>query len=179
VNTLTLVAPFLPLLAFGQTARTWHQVTDNFEASNYTLKSARLNINGARAVEITAHLRPNPTKVDQINPFSDANPIHWRPGYPPFAAIGYLGISTTTSGNSVFPARANPTDIGADTFCSAPARSGLGVHTAAGWNLPACRSERWCHAVGQHAGNYLWPQTWSTGNGQCSRLIDHCGAVGK
>lgn len=51
----------LPLATLsGQTALTWEQVRDKFEAVNPTLKAAQLNIDESRASEITAYLRPNP-----------------------------------------------------------------------------------------------------------------------
>ena len=56
-----------------QTALTWQQIKDKFEASNPTLKAAKLNIDESRAAEITAYLRPNPdfsVGFDQINPFT-------------------------------------------------------------------------------------------------------------
>src|ERR1700753_3193439 len=100
VKTLILIAPLLPALAFGQTALTWQQVKDRFEASNATLKAAKANIDEARAGEITANLRPNPTLTttfDQMTPFSEVNsPSTGTPGYRPFsyalpfASIGYL-----------------------------------------------------------------------------------------
>jgi outer membrane protein, heavy metal efflux system len=50
--------PVAPLSA--QTAFTWQQIKDKFEAANPTLKSVQLNIDESRAAEITAYLRPNP-----------------------------------------------------------------------------------------------------------------------
>ena len=44
----------------AQTAFTWQQIKDKFEAANPTLKAAQLNIDESRAAEITAYLRPNP-----------------------------------------------------------------------------------------------------------------------
>ena len=44
----------------GQTALTWQQVEDRFEAANPTLRAAQINIDESRAAEITAFLRPNP-----------------------------------------------------------------------------------------------------------------------
>ncbi|HLN00745.1 MAG TPA: TolC family protein [Bryobacteraceae bacterium] len=46
--------------ALAQTAFTWEQIKDRFEATNPTLKAAQLNIDESRAAEITAYLRPNP-----------------------------------------------------------------------------------------------------------------------
>lgn len=44
----------------AQTALTWQQVKEKFEASNPTLKAAQASIAESRASEITAHLKPNP-----------------------------------------------------------------------------------------------------------------------
>jgi outer membrane protein, heavy metal efflux system len=69
-----LVALLLPVAAFAQTALSWQQIKDKFEASNPTLKSAQLNIDESRAAEITAYLRPNPgftfaTDGTQLSPY--------------------------------------------------------------------------------------------------------------
>src|SRR5580658_3982379 len=55
-----LVAGLLPAANFAQTAYSWQQIKDKFEAANPTLKAAKLNIDESRAAEITAYLRPNP-----------------------------------------------------------------------------------------------------------------------
>ncbi len=55
-----LGASLLSTTLFAQTALTWSQVKEQFEASNPTLKAAQLNIDESRAAEITAFLRPNP-----------------------------------------------------------------------------------------------------------------------
>jgi cobalt-zinc-cadmium efflux system outer membrane protein len=68
-----LIALFLPLIASGQTALSWQDVKQKFEASNPTLRAAQLNIDESRAEEITAFLRPNPnigTGLDQVVLFS-------------------------------------------------------------------------------------------------------------
>ena len=44
----------------AQTAFTWQQIRDKFEAVNPTLRAAQLSIDESRAAEITAYLRPNP-----------------------------------------------------------------------------------------------------------------------
>jgi outer membrane protein, heavy metal efflux system len=44
----------------AQTALTWQQIKEKFEAQNPTLKAGQLNIDESRAAEITAYLRPNP-----------------------------------------------------------------------------------------------------------------------
>jgi len=46
--------------AAAQTALTWQQIKDKFEAVNPTLKAAQSSIDESRAEEITAYLRPNP-----------------------------------------------------------------------------------------------------------------------
>ncbi len=98
MKKLILIASFLPALALGQTALTWQQVKEKFEAANPTLRAAQFNIDEARAGEITAFLRPNPTltgTADQIDPFSNVpSPANGSPGYRPFAyALPYASFS--------------------------------------------------------------------------------------
>jgi cobalt-zinc-cadmium efflux system outer membrane protein len=73
----------------AQTALTWQQIKEKFEARNPTLKAAQLNIDESRAAEITANLRPNPDitgSIDQINPFAtQPSPNGSSSGYRPFA----------------------------------------------------------------------------------------------
>lgn len=124
VKKLILIVPFLPGIAFGQ-ALTWQQVKDKFEASNQTLKASQLNINEARAGEITANLRPNPTLTgtfDQINPFANAiSPSTGTPGYRPFAyalpfaSIGYMHERNHQRELRLASARKS-TDIAAESF---------------------------------------------------------------
>ena len=57
---LVLASGLLPAAVPAQTALTWKQVREHFEASNPTLKAAQLNIDESRAAEVTAFLRPNP-----------------------------------------------------------------------------------------------------------------------
>jgi len=77
----------------AQTAFTWQQIKNKFEAANPTLKAAQLNIDESRAAEITAYLRPNPDLTvsadgTQLTPYEGI--------YRPFAgtqispAISYL-----------------------------------------------------------------------------------------
>jgi cobalt-zinc-cadmium efflux system outer membrane protein len=75
-----LIAGSLPAPVFAQTAFTWQQIKDKFEAANPTLKAAQLNIDESRAAEITAYLRPNPdfafsTDGTQISRYEGV----WRP----------------------------------------------------------------------------------------------------
>lgn len=68
-----LSAALLAPAVFAQTALTWQQTKEKFEASNPTLRAAQLNIDESRAEEITAFLRPNPsigTGLDQVVLFS-------------------------------------------------------------------------------------------------------------
>jgi cobalt-zinc-cadmium efflux system outer membrane protein len=78
------VAAALGNCGFAQTALTWQQVRDKFEAANPTLGAGRIGIDESRAQEITAYLRPNPTLTliaDQIDPFSGG------PAHGPFAYL--------------------------------------------------------------------------------------------
>ncbi len=75
--------------AFAQTALSWQQVKEKFEAANPSLKAAQLNIDESRAAEITAFLRPNPgftfsTDGTQIVPYGVTG--IWRP----FAGTQFL-----------------------------------------------------------------------------------------
>ena len=84
----------------AQTAFSWQQIKDKFEAANPTLKAAQINIDESRDEEITAFLRPNPELTgtfDQINPFTTQPPPNGGPSiYSPFAfalpsgSISYL-----------------------------------------------------------------------------------------
>ena len=63
-----------------QTALTWPEVRDRFEAANPTLQAARIGIHVSQADEITAGLRPNPQftfTADgfQLTPYAGV----WRP----------------------------------------------------------------------------------------------------
>jgi outer membrane protein, heavy metal efflux system len=74
------IAPFCLTAAFGQTALTWQQVKEKFEAANPTLKAAKLNIDESRAEEITAYLRPNPDFTFTADGFQiSPNQGVWQP----------------------------------------------------------------------------------------------------
>jgi cobalt-zinc-cadmium efflux system outer membrane protein len=98
IAILIATIPIATLTA--QTAFTWQQIKDKFEAANPTLKAAQLNIDESRAEEITAYLRPNPDLTagfDQINPFTTQPPPTGGANvYSPFAytepsgSISYL-----------------------------------------------------------------------------------------
>jgi cobalt-zinc-cadmium efflux system outer membrane protein len=64
----------------AQTAVSWQQIKDKFEAANPSLKAAKMNIDESKAAEITAYLRPNPgfsfgTDGTQLTPYGGV----WRP----------------------------------------------------------------------------------------------------
>jgi cobalt-zinc-cadmium efflux system outer membrane protein len=65
---------------YAQRALTWQEVRDRFVASNPTLSAAQLNVDEARAQEVTAYLRPNPELTfaqdgTQLTPYQGV----WRP----------------------------------------------------------------------------------------------------
>jgi cobalt-zinc-cadmium efflux system outer membrane protein len=73
-------------------AFTWQQIQKKFDAANPTLRAGQLNIDEAKANEITAYLRPNPDltiSLDQFDPFS---PFPYRPAtnLQPGVAASYL-----------------------------------------------------------------------------------------
>ena len=73
-----LLAGCLQHNLFAQTVYTWQQIKDKFEATNPTLKAARVSIDESRAQEITAYLRPNPEfsiTADQIGHNTTSNPF--------------------------------------------------------------------------------------------------------
>jgi len=72
---------------FAQTALTWQQVRDKFEAANPTLMAGRINIQESKAQEVTAYLRPNPgmtASFDQLDLFT---PNPYRPFQYTFPSI--------------------------------------------------------------------------------------------
>ena len=87
------------LLIFGlepwaraQEAWTWEKVRDRFELNNPTLQASRLNIDESKALEVTAHLRPNPNLAitgDQIDPFGGPPHGSWA-YFEPVASVSYL-----------------------------------------------------------------------------------------
>jgi cobalt-zinc-cadmium efflux system outer membrane protein len=71
---------------------TWEQIRQKFDAANPTLQAGQLNIDEAKANEITAFLRPNPAlsvSLDQFDPFT---PSPYRPltNLQPGIAASYL-----------------------------------------------------------------------------------------
>ena len=84
-----VVGSFPPTTVWAQTAFTWGQIKEKFEASNPTLQAAQMNVIESRAAEVTAFLRPNPdfsTSIDQIAPFStQPSPVSNNQVYRPLA----------------------------------------------------------------------------------------------
>jgi outer membrane protein, heavy metal efflux system len=90
---LILIAGCLPGSAPAQTAYTWRQIQEKFDATNPTLKAAQLNIDESRAAEITAYLRPNPDFTLTADGFQvGSNGGVWRPlsGVVTTPGISYL-----------------------------------------------------------------------------------------
>jgi cobalt-zinc-cadmium efflux system outer membrane protein len=86
------IAGIVPTKAFAQQPLSWQQIKDRFEATNPTLRAARIGIDEARAQEVTAYLRPNPdmtTTFDQIAPFS-GNPYRPFGSALPLVSASYL-----------------------------------------------------------------------------------------
>lgn len=82
------LAPAAP----AQTAVTWEQVRARFEAANPAVRAGQLTIDEARANEITAYLRPNPSfnaSLDQLQPFTP-NPYQPLAGAFPLISLNYL-----------------------------------------------------------------------------------------
>ncbi len=70
------VAIGLSTVAAAQTARSWAEIRDRFEATNPILQAARLGVDESRAAETTAFLRPNPqwgVTYDQIGNTTQGN----------------------------------------------------------------------------------------------------------
>jgi cobalt-zinc-cadmium efflux system outer membrane protein len=86
------------LSVLGATAQTsppmaWEQVRQRFEQNNPTLLAGKLNIDEAKAEEITAYLRPNPNlslTADQFNPFQGGPPHSCCGSLLDIAAVSYL-----------------------------------------------------------------------------------------
>ena len=79
--------------AWPQTAYTWQQIKDKFEAANPTLKAAQLGIDESRSAEITAYLRPNPDLTVAADGFQIVpNQGVWRPlnGVVETPGVSYL-----------------------------------------------------------------------------------------
>jgi outer membrane protein, heavy metal efflux system len=88
-----LGAALAPAVAFAQSAFSWQQVKDKFEAANPTLKAAQLNIDESRAAEITAYLRPNPDvslSLDGFQVNSNGGPYRPLSGVVETPSISYL-----------------------------------------------------------------------------------------
>jgi outer membrane protein, heavy metal efflux system len=76
--------------AAAETALTWPEVRARFEAANPALRAGLVNIDEARAAEITAYFRPNPNftaSLDQLQPFS------FGPYQPLAAALPLISVN--------------------------------------------------------------------------------------
>jgi cobalt-zinc-cadmium efflux system outer membrane protein len=97
-RSLSLFAPKLASVALAfclpqailAQALTWQQVRSRFEANNPSLHAADLSVDEARAQEITAFLRPNPTSTVGLDQFDPIAPNPYRP-------LAYLFPLITTS----------------------------------------------------------------------------------
>ena len=69
-----VVAVGLCLEAGAQEPWTWERVRQQFESNNPTLRAGSLNVDEARANEITANLRPNPQLGVVLDQFPVFNP---------------------------------------------------------------------------------------------------------
>jgi len=82
--------------AFAQRSHlllTWEQVRERFELNNPTMQAEKINVEEARAQEITAFLRPNPTltlNADEIDPFPGGQPHGTFAYFLPIATVDYL-----------------------------------------------------------------------------------------
>ncbi len=86
-----LLSSFAASVCSAQTALTWGEVRQRFEANNPILKAGQLGVDESKANEITAFLRPNPTATilaDQIDPF---------PGGPSHSPLAFLLTSGTVN----------------------------------------------------------------------------------
>jgi cobalt-zinc-cadmium efflux system outer membrane protein len=91
---LRMVLAGMPIATLSaQTAFSWQQIKEKFEATNPTLKAAQLSIDESRAAEIQAYVRPNP----EFTLSTDGTQLTRYEGvYRPFAgtqfspAISYL-----------------------------------------------------------------------------------------
>src|ERR1035438_5328865 len=80
----TLLAAALTTNLSGQTAFTWQQIVQKFEATNPTMKANQLNVDESKAAEITAYLRPNP----DLSVSADGFQVHSNSGiYRPLSGI--------------------------------------------------------------------------------------------
>lgn len=94
VGAATLAAVVCAAGAAGQApkALTWDDVKTKFEANNPVLRAGQLSVEEAKANEITAYLRPNPTfnaLLDQITLFG-GNPYQPLAQSNPVGSVNYL-----------------------------------------------------------------------------------------
>jgi len=88
-----LWAGILTGVACAQTALTWTEVRNRFQANNPMLRAGQIGVEESRAQETTAYLRPNPNLTiiaDQIDPFSSGQPHGAFTYFLPLAEGNYL-----------------------------------------------------------------------------------------
>jgi cobalt-zinc-cadmium efflux system outer membrane protein len=91
VSAAVLPIFFAPAARAQQTF-TWEQIRQRFEQTNPTLRAAQMNVDEARASEITAYLRPNPdftATIDQLDPITP-NPYRPLANTLPLISTSYL-----------------------------------------------------------------------------------------
>jgi cobalt-zinc-cadmium efflux system outer membrane protein len=113
-----LILGLAQIAAFAQTAYTWQQLKDRFQAANPTLKASQASIDESRANEITAHLRPNPdlslsTDGTQLSRYEGV----WRPfaGTQVSPGVSYL-IERANKRDLRFQSAKQSTEIAATTY---------------------------------------------------------------
>jgi cobalt-zinc-cadmium efflux system outer membrane protein len=90
--SVAMLAAILAPAGRAQPAFTWEQIRQRFEQTNPTLRAAQMNVDEARASEITAYLRPNPdftATVDQLDPITP-NPYRPLANTLPLISTSYL-----------------------------------------------------------------------------------------
>jgi cobalt-zinc-cadmium efflux system outer membrane protein len=89
-RTITAIA-MAQQAGLAQTALSWQQIKERFEAANPTLKAAQLNVDESRAAETTAYLRPNPALTGTLDQFTPLSTVpSSTPGnsvYRPFSSV--------------------------------------------------------------------------------------------
>lgn len=77
---------------YAQKSYSWQELREKFEVTNPTLRAVRIGIEEAKAQEITAFLRPNPSftvTLDQLDPFTP-NPYQPLGNALPLVSASYL-----------------------------------------------------------------------------------------
>lgn len=83
IARVAMLLAALPGTLSAQTALTWQQIKDKFEAANPVLRAAQMTIDESRAAEITAYLRPNPSLTFSTDG-TQVSTFHSQGYYRPF-----------------------------------------------------------------------------------------------